>query len=400
MSKYLFLIAIDEYHDAAFPNLNNAKLDVQRFANVLTEKFNFELVTDILTDELATRKSIIEELNLLSTIITEQDDLIIFFAGHGEKHGVTDKGFWIPSNATQSVSDFIPNSTIIDTIEGINAKHILLISDSCFSGTLLTQTRSGTGKPDLAKIKSLKSRWLFTSGREEKVSDGEPGVGSPFALAICEYLEKQNAPILATELFNHVIRYTGKYSKQQAIAANIEKCGHEGGILVFESSESPKNEKSELEKLTVTYETGLKLKKSGIPQNGIFSYFKYSGGRIVKLSSESGDNLCSAFMSQELHDMIPDMIQIDENTFLAHTSGYDQLTKDDVYEFQYAEVLVQKTMLESDPFMAICRCNGRMVAFSKTKDGKYRNLIRFGKNQAEAIGEMVLALNSEGKLEK
>lgn len=55
-------------------------------------------------------------------------------------------------------------------------------------------------------------------------------------------------------------------------------------------------------------------------------------------------------------------------------------------------------MVKDTPYMSICRCNGQMVAFSITDEGQYRNLIRFGKNQAEAIGAMVLALKFENKL--
>ena len=71
----------------------------------------------------------------------------------------------------------------------------------------------------------MDSRWILTSGREEKVSDGQPGVGSPFSRAICELLENNNEPIISGDLFNHVIKYTSKNSKQQSIAAHIENCG-------------------------------------------------------------------------------------------------------------------------------------------------------------------------------
>ena len=83
--------------------------------------------------------------------------------------------------------------------------------------------------------------------------------------------------------------------------------------------------------------------------------------------------------------MIPEMIEIDTNTYIAHMTGYDRLTKKDVEEYNYAEVTVQKTMITRTPYMAICRCAGKMVAFSLTKDGKYNNLISWGKKSSGSI---------------
>lgn len=398
MNNYIYTIAIDEYDSSSFPNLNNAKLDAQRFSKVLIEKYNYELLNEPITDKTATRKNIIEGLNSITTLVNEEDTLIIYFAGHGEKHSITNKGFWIPSDASISISDYIPNSTVIDIIEGIKVKHLLLVSDSCFSGTFLTQTRSGTNKPNFEKIKNLNSRWILTSGREEKVSDGQAGVGSPFSRAICELLESNNVPIISGDLFNHVIKYTSENSKQQSIAAHIENCGHKGGMIVFEPNTVKPKKENEISKLTIDLKLAQNLKDNGITQTSIFSYFENNGESYIDVSSKKGKKLCSAFLAQELHDIIPEMIEIDTDTYIAHMTGYDRLTKKDVEEYHYAEVTVQKTMVTKTPYMAICRCAGRMVAFSLTKDGKYNNLISWGKNQAEALAGMVLELKKEGKI--
>lgn len=144
--KYVFVIAIDKYLDKNFSTLNNAKIDAERFLKILTEKYGFQVLQDPLFDENATRKGIIESLNNLTTLLLPYDWIIIYFAGHGTIHPKTNKGYWIPQDAEYSVSDYIPNSTIIDIIQGIEAKHLLLISDSCFSGTFLTQTRGVSEK--------------------------------------------------------------------------------------------------------------------------------------------------------------------------------------------------------------------------------------------------------------
>jgi len=232
--SYLFVIGIDEYQNPNFPDLGNAVLDSKNVIKVLQERYGFELIQPAIFNEDATRENIIEQMNGLCTTIHKEDNLIIYFAGHGEKHSVTNKGYWVPHDANRSISDFVPNSTIKDFIEGIVAKHIFLISDSCFSGTFLMRTRSGIDERHYKKIDESKSRWVLTSGREELVSDGMPGKGSPFANALVKVLvENKNKFISSSEIINYVTKATGSIAKQQPIGAHIENIGHEGGQMVL-----------------------------------------------------------------------------------------------------------------------------------------------------------------------
>ena len=56
MNNYIYTIAIDEYNSSLFPNLNNAKLDAQRFSKVLIEKYNYEILNEPITDKIATKE--------------------------------------------------------------------------------------------------------------------------------------------------------------------------------------------------------------------------------------------------------------------------------------------------------------------------------------------------------
>lgn len=82
--NYLFAIAIDKYNDSKILPLNNAVLDAEKFVEILTQKFGFELISNSLYNENATRTNIIEKLNSLTYLLTEEDSLIIYFAGHGD----------------------------------------------------------------------------------------------------------------------------------------------------------------------------------------------------------------------------------------------------------------------------------------------------------------------------
>ena len=69
--------------------------------------------------------------------MNENDKFLIYYAGHGYLDNDINKGFWLPINAQkEDPSNWISNSDITDQLIGIKSKHLLVIADSCFSGTL------------------------------------------------------------------------------------------------------------------------------------------------------------------------------------------------------------------------------------------------------------------------
>lgn len=78
-NSYILGIGIDKYSDVSFPNLNNAKIDVQRIIKILTENYGFETIEEPLFDDTANRKNIIETLNQLAYKVTSEDNLIIYY---------------------------------------------------------------------------------------------------------------------------------------------------------------------------------------------------------------------------------------------------------------------------------------------------------------------------------
>ena len=232
--NFLFIIGIDTYDYPIFPNLSNAVKDAEKIRSILMEKYDFQLVEPPIYDESATRENIIERMNLLASLITKEDNLVIYFAGHGEMNSQTHRGYWVPKDADNKTSDFIPHSTIKDILLGIEAKHIFLISDACFSGSFLTQNRSRSDDLFYKKIDESKSRWFLASGRKEKVSDGIPGQGSPFANALSKILnENENKYLSVNEIITYVTKTTGNISSQQPIGESIQMNDHENGQMVF-----------------------------------------------------------------------------------------------------------------------------------------------------------------------
>ncbi|MBA0885144.1 caspase family protein [Flavobacterium undicola] len=234
----LFTIAIDKYQSDVWPNLANAVLDAKKVSQILTEKYSFEVYHGSLTNHQATRDNIYSAFISLKQFIDPSDNLIILFTGHGQMNLQTYRGYWVPMDGTRNPSTLIENAVIKDFIEDIDAKHIWLISDSCFSGTFLTRTRGIIEEKEYTKLTFNKSRWMLASGSEERVSDGQPGQHSPFAKYLIRFLENNtNAFCSVNEIIKYVTTLTNNNSKQTSRGAFIDNIGHEDGEMVLKLNE-------------------------------------------------------------------------------------------------------------------------------------------------------------------
>lgn len=232
--SWFFGIGINEYQ--AFPKLYNAVKDVEDVSKLLLKKYDIhpECVL-MLTDNDATREKIIDRLDWLISNIEPKDKLIIYYSGHGHLDKITERGYWIPYDAKKGKTSFyIRNSTIRDYIKDINSLHTLLLSDSCFSGTLFVRgsQRSATVMDELEMIPS---RWAICSGRHnEEVYDGEPGKNSPFAESIIDVLNRNKKQALnIIKVADHIIEQTRANYTQLPEANPLHGVGHKGGQYVF-----------------------------------------------------------------------------------------------------------------------------------------------------------------------
>jgi len=92
-NNYIFAIGIDDYSSPLWKNLNNAMLDAETLTEILKKRYSFEAFPDNLYNSNATKSEIFNSLNSLNQMVTEEDSLIIFFAGHGNMDPATKKGF-------------------------------------------------------------------------------------------------------------------------------------------------------------------------------------------------------------------------------------------------------------------------------------------------------------------
>lgn len=226
--NYLLVIGIDQY--LHWTKLHNAVRDANEFANVLIRQYQFEeSYTYRILDGNATERNIYGVFRELKHRIRPEDNLLIYFSGHGHYDKDIDEGFWVPVDATKdNEGDFISNSNIIKRINAIETHHTLMVIDSCFSGSLLIQKRNTIPQ------EQHKSRRVFTSGHLEPVSDGRTGENSPFAMGVLTYLRKNTTPALKTStLVERVCDFVKGESDQMPLEGRLPNSGDFGGEFIF-----------------------------------------------------------------------------------------------------------------------------------------------------------------------
>lgn len=230
--NYLYIVGIDQYTD--MPKLYNARMDAEKIKTVLEEKYQFDAgLTHCHFDEAATHSNITQHLRGLVDVVGEDDNFLMYFAGHGEYDKALDVGYWIPYDARKNhIGSYISFDLITRLIRAIKSKHTFIITDSCYSGSIFTQKRDTSY---IDRLESMPSRWLLTAGRNEPVSDGRPGQHSPFAQAVLAVLKNNQDQRLRVSMFcNMVLDAVGQNVKDQLPrGAALYDVGDMGGEFMF-----------------------------------------------------------------------------------------------------------------------------------------------------------------------
>lgn len=199
-------LVIGNDHYAYWPPLANAIADATAIAKVLEERYGFQVT--LLKD--ASRVQILKALNHYRKVLTEKDNLLIYYAGHGYLEQGIDRGYWIPVDAeTNDNSEWVLLPSVTDMLQLISAKHVMVVADSCFSGKL-TRSSLAQLKPGLTEearfnllqtLAKQRVRTAMTSGGVKPVLDTGGGGHSVFAEALLGVLEDNTSLLEAERLF-------------------------------------------------------------------------------------------------------------------------------------------------------------------------------------------------------
>ncbi|MEX2666881.1 HEAT repeat domain-containing protein [Candidatus Uabimicrobium amorphum] len=160
---YAIVIGINEYDN--FTDLQGPNFDASEIAKVLNDRYQFKNIL-LLTDKapIVSRENIEVKLGkvtkeliensikkLKTNKIKSKDALFFYYAGHGVPgYIVAGDSQKVLSSGQPAKETMISLTKIAKNLEVLNARHTLMVLDSCFSGSLLEKEH----RPDFSHLTS------------------------------------------------------------------------------------------------------------------------------------------------------------------------------------------------------------------------------------------------------
>ncbi|MHC4956872.1 MAG: caspase family protein [Planctomycetota bacterium] len=190
--NYALLFATDDYEH--WSDLSNPVFDATALKKELETAYGFEV-------ELVKDATYARMLKTFDTYSKKQfgpdDQLLVFFAGHGHYHEQTRQGYVISRDSTMPAGlippkDALNHDSVQRILDNSPCQHVLVVLDVCFGGTFKQDASKagsrGGGLYDVVDREqairrqlAYKSRFYLASGGKVYVSDGIAGRHSPFA---------------------------------------------------------------------------------------------------------------------------------------------------------------------------------------------------------------------------
>ena len=161
-SSHALVIGIDRY-TAGWPDLKMAVADARAVADELEQRgFEVTLKLDVTARELS--ETLKEFFAIKGADLNAR--LLLWYAGHG--HTIDGEGFLVPADAPPPTDPtFKVKALHLRDFEGLvrlaDAKHVISIFDSCFSGTIFS-ARAGAAPAAITRKTILRVRQFQTSG--------------------------------------------------------------------------------------------------------------------------------------------------------------------------------------------------------------------------------------------
>jgi len=219
--------------------------DARRAAQVLKDDYGFTVTVVDDADDVA----MLRALNDLNGILKPEDNLLIYYAGHGSRlrTGNRETGYWLPVNADPPPTDtfWVANEQVTGHLARLPARRVLVVADSCYAG-LLSDDPSFLMRQDASRVSldyvrirlPKRARLLISSGGDQPVLDTGGEGNSVFARAFVDALESNrdvlSAPALFARLQSRVKAASARTGFRQVPEFKaIKGAGHEIGDFFF-----------------------------------------------------------------------------------------------------------------------------------------------------------------------
>ena len=200
--KVALLIGVNDYQDDQVADLSGALSDVRAMQRLLEEQLGYDTVTL----ENASKEAMVRALNQLALEVDGNDSVLIYYAGHGVVEPNSKMGYWLPADGrADQPQSWLSNADIARLVGLIGARQTLLVSDSCYSGTL-----AGTEKVQVDRsaapdsLLSRKAVVVLSSGGNEPVADVGRDGHSVFAWHLMERLKQLPPWQIGNQLYERI----------------------------------------------------------------------------------------------------------------------------------------------------------------------------------------------------
>ena len=219
----------------------SAERDAKALAALLKDSYGFQVT--LLQN--ATNRQILTALYELSQELAENDNLVVFYAGHGKRDLRNRRGWWLPVDAqadSETRTNWLPNQEVSDRLALIPARHILVLADASYVGDIVR----GTPLPEPEKMtvaqwnkyvqaaKLKKSRLAIASGSDGPLAWGE---SSRFTKTLIDVLSREKGVVPASRVHRQLVRTLtadDRVSSAIPTLAPLQSAFHDGVDFLFE----------------------------------------------------------------------------------------------------------------------------------------------------------------------
>jgi Caspase domain/TIR domain len=165
--SHALLIGVSNY-TAGWPNLESIPEEIEAVKRMLKAQ-GFNVIVHKDTNHVELKAAFQDFIDRYG--YEAQNRLLFFFSGHGETREGGKKGYLVPSDSPDPAQDergflkkALPMSQIMAWARQIEAKHVLYLFDSCFSGTVFKQKALSKVPPHISTMTSEPVRQFITAG--------------------------------------------------------------------------------------------------------------------------------------------------------------------------------------------------------------------------------------------
>lgn len=235
LGRYYALIIGNSRYES-LPPIASAESDARAMDALLRGKYGFQ--TTLLVN--ASRAKMLSALYTLSQNLAENDNLVVYYAGHGRRDLRNRRGWWLPVDAAAdngAKTNWVPNQEVSDRLALIPARHILVLADASYVGDI---TR---GTPQVEPQKMTPAQWktyVETTARKRArlaLASGTDAAGqSRFTATLIDVLEKQKGVFPASRIHREVVNAltSGAVTSAVPTFAPLQSAFHDGVDFLFE----------------------------------------------------------------------------------------------------------------------------------------------------------------------